>query len=617
MALVLAAAVGGCAGGPAQAGGVVRRDPFEAACAELERLAELEAGPAEPGALAPLRVEALRELFRRAGAVGLSGGFLVGQAGEVVAAEAFGVADPATGEAMKVDAVFDTGSVSKQFTAAGVLALEDDGKLSTSDPIARFFPGVPPDKQAITIHHLLTHTAGFAHDVGDPRSLPARDEAVREILASELLFAPGEKQAYSNTGYTLLAAIVELVSGRDFEAYLRERLWLPLGMTRTGMVLADREGAQVAAGLTFQGPEPGVGRDRTAPGGPSWFLRGSGSIASTMQELYVWSEALRTGAVLSESARARLVFPHAREPTDFVSYYGYGWQLTAAPDGSCLVVHNGSAGIHYDVLGILPAHEAVFVTFCTQQSSPWKDFPERALGVLAGTDAIDFPLVAEADTPVEGFAGSYRLPSGGALELVVQAGRLTVPATSAEVLRLFCPWPPAEEASVAPLGDRAALATALLDGIARGDYEPLAARLPPDVPREDERAFWDEHWPRWVAKLGAYQGADLIDTVRVGDSLRSLVLVRFARASTVIGMVHSADDRVFLDTMPRSFLPAIVLAPQGGRAFLSFHPQTRRTTRVVFEGPIQDPTMTIGEGATRVIARRAGAVAGAPDAPAR
>jgi CubicO group peptidase (beta-lactamase class C family) len=553
-----------------------------------------------------LRIEALRELFRRAGAAGLSGGFLIGQAGEVIAAEAFGVADPVTGAAMRTDAVFDTGSVSKQFTAAAVLALEDDGQLSTRDRIARFFPAVPPDKQAITIHHLLTHTAGFAHDVGDPESLPARDEAVREILASELLFPPGEKQAYSNTGYALLAAIVELASGRDFEAYLRERLWQPLGMSRTGMVLPDWEDCQVAAGLTFHGPEPGRRGDRWDPGGPSWFLRGCGYISSTMQELYLWSEALRTGAVLSDAARAQLFFPHAREPTDFVSYYGYGWQLTAAPDGSCLATHNGSAGIHYDVLGILPAHEAVFVTFCTQQSSPWKDFPERALGVLAGTDAIELPPLAEADTPVEGFAGSYRLPSGGTLELVVQAGRLTVPATSAEVLRLFCPWPPADASTVEPLGDRVALATALFDGIARGDYEPLAARLPLDVPREDERAFWDEYWPRWEDRMGAYQGADLIDTVHVGDSLRSLVLVRFARASTVIGLVHSGDDRVFLDTMPRHFLPAIVLAPQGGREFVSFHLQTRRMTRVVFEGPIQDPTVTIGDGSTGVIARRSG-----------
>jgi CubicO group peptidase (beta-lactamase class C family) len=485
-----------------------------------------------------------------------------------------------------------------------VLALQDDGRLGVQDPVARFLPGVPADKQALTIHHLLTHTAGFAHDVGEPETMPTRAEAVAQILQSPLLFAPGSAQAYSNAGYTLLAAIVEVASGEDFESYQRRRLWLPLGMRHTGVVLPDWSDAQLASGQTFRGAQPARAPQKMDAGGPSWLMRGSGYVSSTMGDLSTWCEALRTGRVLSREARTQLFHPHAREPLEEASYYGYGWQITGTPDGACLITHNGSAGIHYDVVAILPEQEAVLVTFCTQQASPWRDFPERVLGVFTGREDLGFPPVGVADEPVAAFAGLYRLDSGGTLPFRVRGGRLEVDGTSADVQRLFCPWPAAEAADVAALGDRRALVSGVIDGLARGDDEPLAALLPADVTLADERAFWGEYWPRWVARSGAYAGTDVIETVRVDGELRTLALIRFARGATVVGFVHSEGGRAFVDTMERRFLRDIVLAPQGGREFLSFHPQTRRTTRVSFDGLPEARTVTIRRGAETVSGMR-------------
>ena len=582
-------------------------DPVSAACAELARRRAAEGESLPDQAPPPLRIDAVRELFRRAAAFGLSGGVLVARGGKIELLEACGLADHATEEPMRADVVFDVGSVSKPLTAAAVLALEDDGRLRVEDPITRFFADVPADKAAITIHQLLTHTAGFAHDVGDATTHPTRDEAVRQILASELLFAPGEKQAYSNAGYSLLAALVEVAAGQPFEEYERTRLWLPLGMTRTGMSLADRTGAQVADAESFAGPQPARRPGMWSTDGLSWLARGSGGISSSMEELFAWSETLRTGRVLSDASRRKLFYPQAREPLAAVSYYGYGWQVTAAPDGGCVLTHNGSAGYHYDVLAVLPEHDAVLVTFCTQQATPWKDFPERVLGVLAGSDELGFPDVRVAAEPAEAFAGTYELPNGTGLELRVLGGRLAVSATSAEALRLFCPWPTAEPAAVAPLGDRAALVSGLVGAIARGDLAPVLARLPSTVAAVDERAFWTEYWPRWIDEQGAYEGTDLIDTVRVDGSLRTLALIRFARSSTVVGCVHSDTEpgQLYLDTMARRFLRDIVLAPQGGREFLAVHPQTRRATRVVFDGPPEARSLTIVNGSELVTARRA------------
>src|SRR4030095_16069979 len=108
-------------------------------------------------------------------------------------AEGYGLAVRAEGSRITPKTSFDIGSVTKQFTAAAGLRLEEQGRLRTSDAIARHLPDVPADKKDITLHQLLTHSAGFAHDVGTLESLPSRDEAVRQILDSKLHFVHGAR----------------------------------------------------------------------------------------------------------------------------------------------------------------------------------------------------------------------------------------------------------------------------------------------------------------------------------------------------------------------------------------------------------------------------------------
>src|SRR6185436_3060826 len=107
--------------------------------------------------------------------------------------------------------------------------LEMAGKLKVTDPISKYFDGVPPDKQAITLHHLLTHSSGL-EDVfgGDYEEMP-RDTLVQKALASKLLWAPGTRYRYSNAGYSLLGAIVEKVSGQPYETFLHEQIFKPSG----------------------------------------------------------------------------------------------------------------------------------------------------------------------------------------------------------------------------------------------------------------------------------------------------------------------------------------------------------------------------------------------------
>jgi CubicO group peptidase (beta-lactamase class C family) len=169
-----------------------------------------------------------------------SGSILIEMGGEIVLRKAYGFADRSRGIANRPDAVFDIGSMSKQFTAAAVLVLQQEGKVSVTDAIGKLLPDVPADKKEITVQQLLTHTAGLPSDFPMVNATEpdyeqvARDEAVRRVLAAPLVFRPGSNWAYSNCGYILLAAIVERASGTPFPDYVRETIFRPAGLTHTG-----------------------------------------------------------------------------------------------------------------------------------------------------------------------------------------------------------------------------------------------------------------------------------------------------------------------------------------------------------------------------------------------
>ena len=154
-------------------------------------------------------------------ALGYSGGLAVVKGGETVLLKGYGQANREGSVPMGPDSVFNLGSITKPFTAAAILRLQELGKLKTSDPISRFFERVPEDKAGITLEHLLTHSSGLESDFSPTDYEPTtREEYVRRALASKLLFPPGQGYEYANAGYSLLAAIIEQVSGQDYETAL-------------------------------------------------------------------------------------------------------------------------------------------------------------------------------------------------------------------------------------------------------------------------------------------------------------------------------------------------------------------------------------------------------------
>jgi CubicO group peptidase (beta-lactamase class C family) len=271
---------------------------------------------------------------------GFAGVVLVAADDEIVFQKGYGMADREKEIPNTPETIFPIGSITKQFTAAAILKLEMAGKLRVTDPIERFFDGVPKDKRGITLHQLLTHTAGFRPALGFDFAPIGREEYVRLALGSELEHPPGETHLYSNVGYSLLAAIIEKVTGESCGAYMRRHLFSPAGMKDTGYLLPGVDGDRLAHGYR-DGEDWGTLLDHPwAEDGPYWHLRGNGGILSTAGDMYRWHRALEGDGILSPEAKEKMYTRHVPEEGGG-SYYGYGWSLVETRRGTRLITHNG------------------------------------------------------------------------------------------------------------------------------------------------------------------------------------------------------------------------------------------------------------------------------------
>jgi CubicO group peptidase (beta-lactamase class C family) len=257
---------------------------------------------------------------------------LVAREGKVLFAKGYGASDYAS-RPNAPDTLFEIASTSKQFTAAAVLRLEQQKKLKLTDTLDRFFRDLPEDKHAVTVEHLLHHTAGLAPDLGVPYSWTGgRGQYVEQMLGRPLVAEPGKAFDYSNVGYALLAAIVEEVSGRSFEDYVRKELFAPAGLGDTGFVRDPKlvKSERIAA-RRCDDCQPGW---TAADWWWGWGYRGMGGVVTTALDLLKWDRALRGDKVLGDAAKERLYAPG-------LGGYGCGWFVETTERGTTRVHHSG------------------------------------------------------------------------------------------------------------------------------------------------------------------------------------------------------------------------------------------------------------------------------------
>jgi CubicO group peptidase (beta-lactamase class C family) len=264
----------------------------------------------------------------------VSGCVLVARRGEVLVNRAYGPADREHGVPLRPSARFRIGSLSKQFTAAAILLLEQRGKLDIEAPLARYLPDFP-HADSLTLHQLLTHTSGLANfnelpDYGERYVQPlSTAEVVEWFKAQPRIGTPGEKWAYSNSNYILLAAVIEKVSGKPFATFLHDELFAPLGMNGTGVDIYEDVLGERAEGYV----RDWTGVHRT-PYRNMALMNGAGSIVSTVGDLLRWDRALRTEVPLGSAARQKLFTP-------VQAAYACGW-FTEPRFGHRLIAHSGA-----------------------------------------------------------------------------------------------------------------------------------------------------------------------------------------------------------------------------------------------------------------------------------
>lgn len=331
----------------------------------------------------------LDEYMNHAEKAGFSGSVLVAEKDKVLISAGYGMADKEKDIPFTKDTVSSIGSITKQFTGAGILKLQMMGKLDVNDPITKYFQNVPEDKQDITLHHLLTHTAGLPGAIGHDFDPVNRDDFIQLVQHTELRRRPGTLYEYSNVGYSLLGIIIELVSGKSYEEFLQEYLFKPAGMLHTGYLIPEYDESVLAHGYRGGDDWGTLLNHPWLEDGPGWHLRGNGGILSTVGDMYKWHKALEGNSILGEEEKKLYYHPHVREGEDADSHYGYGWALFTTPRDTKLIAHNGgNPYFSADFLRFVDEDVVIIVLANTNEYRAWE--------ISEGLEKVVFGLEVDA-----------------------------------------------------------------------------------------------------------------------------------------------------------------------------------------------------------------------------
>jgi CubicO group peptidase (beta-lactamase class C family) len=262
-----------------------------------------------------------------------SGSVLVAQKGKVIYEKAFGFANREWSIPNTIQSRFRVGSITKQFTAAAILQLVDQGKLSLDDKLTKFFPGFPHG-DSVTVHMLLNHSSGISDYTSMPnfRSLErlsySRDSVVSLFRDRPYDFQQGTKWSYSNSGYFLLGLIIEKVSGQTYHGYLQQNLFARAGMVNSMVDKTDT----IIPNRAF-GYQRVPGGWKTATFTSMEFPFSAGAVLSTIEDMHAWNKALFGGKIMSPSMFSKMTTP-------YLNHYGYGIYIDTI-QGKKLVRHNG------------------------------------------------------------------------------------------------------------------------------------------------------------------------------------------------------------------------------------------------------------------------------------
>lgn len=316
-----------------------------------------------------------------------NGSVLVAEKGKVIYKKGFGMANMEWDIPNAPDTKHRLGSITKQFTAMLIMQLVAEGKLDLQAPVSKYLPNyskVNGDK--ITIHQLLTHTSGTPNYTSFPdffkdmsRNPYTPTEMVKMFADSTLSFTPGEQFTYSNSGYILLGAIIEKVTEKSYETVLQEKIFNPLKMKNSGydhhnVILKNRASGYEMRGST---PENAPYIDMSTP-------YAAGSLYSTVEDLYLWDQALYTEKLLPKKYRDMLF---GKYTPGFGQHYGYGWSIGKMPvgntkDSTNIIGHGGGINGFNTLITRMPQEKSTVILLNNTGRAPLDEITVAIDGIL-------------------------------------------------------------------------------------------------------------------------------------------------------------------------------------------------------------------------------------------
>jgi CubicO group peptidase (beta-lactamase class C family) len=319
-------------------------------------------------------VDAIDSLFTAFDHEGMPGAAVVViRDGQVLVRKTYGLADVDSGTAITPDTNFRLASLSKAFTAAAVLLLVEDGRLALDDPASRVLAELPAYASDVTVRHLLTHTSGlwdYEDFVPDTQARQVKDIDALNLVAARaesLYFTPGAEWRYSNTGYALLALIVERVEGERYAPVLQRRIFEPLGMRGT---VAFEEGVSSVSHRAYGHRVRGDSVRRTDQSNTSAVL-GDGGVYSSIHDLILWDAALSAGTLIPASLWREATTPF-RLSDGRATEYGYGWFIDRF-EGRVRHRHHGETrGFTHSIYRFPEERLTTIVLTNRSESAPWE-----------------------------------------------------------------------------------------------------------------------------------------------------------------------------------------------------------------------------------------------------
>jgi len=362
-----------------------------------------------------------------------NGSVLVARGGIVIFEKGYGYKNKKENTWNDGSTIFQIGSITKQFTSAIILQLEEKKRLSLQDKLSKYIPDYPNGDQ-ITIEHLLTHTSGVYNYTNDTAFM--RKSAFTPISRTSLIalfknkpldFHPGDKFNYSNSGYILLGYIIERVTGKSYFRVVRENIFQPLHMDHSGFDFTDLVSVDKAIGYMP------AGTGQPAPIVDSSVSFAAGAIYTTLGDLYKWDRALYTGVISSQSSLQRAFTPH-------LSNYGFGWSIDSA-FGKKIVEHGGGIPGFVSFILRVPEDQTCVIILDNHPSQAPPGQMAGEINALLDGKPYDIPhgrTAIHLDTSLlQKYVGEYQLAPGFILTISVENGSLMSQATGQGKVELF------------------------------------------------------------------------------------------------------------------------------------------------------------------------------------